>query len=384
MIIKNGNILNVDRFIPGGDLCITGKKISAIDQELKAETGKKILEADGCYVLPGLIDIHTHGLLDLLVDECSFLDFSRLQLEHGVTGCLATLGGGCKKNLDTIKRAFQETEYLKKTPNILGFRPEILYLADASAGNPDSITEITSETSEALCAAAKGYIRIWDISPELEGAIPFIRWANEKGIITSMAHSNASILQVGKAVDAGMSLVTHFYDLFPMPEEVDEGVYPAGVTDYINIEDRLTVEMIPDGVHVHPFLLKKTLRCKGLQGVIFITDSVPGAGKAPGFYDGIYEGIKVEVTKDRGVRRVSDDILSGSALTHIQGFRNAVEKFGLSIPEASRLCSRNQAELLGLRNKGYLAPGMDADIIILDKGLKLVYVIAGGEIGYRV
>ena len=93
--------------------------------------------------------------------------------------------------------------------------------------------------------------------------------------------------QTQAAVDAGMSLATHFYDVYPIPEETDQGVYPAGVTDYINIEDRLSVEIIPDGVHVHPLLVEKTVRCKGIERVIFITDSVPGAGKPPGIYDGI-------------------------------------------------------------------------------------------------
>ncbi len=90
-------------------------------------------------------------------------------------------------------------------------------------------------------------------------------------------------------------------------------MFPAGLTDYIQIEDRLVAEIIPDGVHVHPFLVEKTLRCKGLTRVAFVTDSVRGAGSPPGIYSGLYPGAEVEVTADRGVRRVGDDALSGSA-----------------------------------------------------------------------
>jgi N-acetylglucosamine-6-phosphate deacetylase len=92
----------------------------------------------------------------------------------------------------------------------------------------------------------------------------------------------------------------------------DPGVYPAGLTDYIRVEDRLTTEIIPDGVHVHPLLVEKTLRCKGLGRMAFVTDGVQGAGNPPGIYDGLYPGVQVAITANRGVRRVPDDTLSGA------------------------------------------------------------------------
>ena len=201
--------------------------------------------------------------------------------------------------------------------------------------------------------------------------------------MTSLAHSSATIAEARQAVDAGLSLVTHFYDTFDLPVMSDHGVYPPCLTDYIQVEDRLTVEIIPDGVHVHPLLVEKTLRCKGLDRVAFITDSVLGAGSPPGIYSGLYEGVEVEVTPDRGVRRTSDDCLSGSALTHLAAFRNAVRKFGRSSVEASHLCSRTPARVLGLGKKGYLAVGMDADVVLLDGDLELRATIVGGEIGFQ-
>jgi len=118
-----------------------------------------------------------------------------------------------------------------------------------------------------------------------------------------------------------VELVTHFYDTFDPPPQTDPGVYPAGLTDYIQVEDRLTVEIIPDGVHVHPLLIEKTFRCKGIERIAFITDGVKGADNPPGVYDGLYPGVQVEGTADRGVRRTADDALSGSALTPIQCLR---------------------------------------------------------------
>ncbi len=382
MLIQSGMILHGNRLETGSGLRTQGESIQFIGKELHPERNEKLVDAAGCYVLPGLIDIHTHGLKDVLVDKGSLVDYSRLQYEQGVTACIPTLGGSPVENRETMKQGLKETRQLKETPNLIGFRPEITYLADASAGNPDSLSSISPDVTESLYNAGQGWIRIWDVSPELPGATDFIRWAGKKGIITSLAHSMALEDVVRPAVDAGMRLVTHFYDLFPLPVETDEGVYPAGVTDYINLEDRLTVEMIPDGVHVHPYLLEATLRIKGIDKVVFITDSALGSGNPPGIYNGLYPGIQVEVTADRGIRRAGDDLLSCSALTMITGFRNTIFRFAKSIPDASRLCSANAAQLLGLRTKGYLAPGMDADIIILDKELNLRTTIVKGAIAF--
>ncbi len=185
--------------------------------------------------------------------------------------------------------------------------------------------------------------------------------------------------QARRAIDAGLSLVTHLYDTFDSAVETDPGVYPAGLTDYLQIEDRVTVEIVPDGVHVHPFLVEKTLRCKGLERVVFVTDSLRGSGNPPGVYDGLADNEKIAVTPDRGMRRVTDGALSGSCLTHLQSFRNAVNLFGRSIREASALCSRNAGRLLRLR-KGLLATDMDADIILLDNALRLVATFVSGEL----
>jgi N-acetylglucosamine-6-phosphate deacetylase len=280
-----------------------------------------------------------------------------------------------------MQKGLRETDHFKLTPNIIGFRPEITYIAKTGAGSAASLRQISADTTNAIYEGSEGLIKIWDVSPELEGAVPFIRWAADQGIVTSLAHSSATVEQTRRAIEAGLSLVTHFYDTFELAVQTDAGVYPAGLTDYIQIEDRLTVEIVPDGVHVHPYLVEKTLRCKGLERVVFVTDGVKGAGSPPGVYDdGLYKRVQVEVTADRGVRRTSDDALSGSAITQLQAFRNAVQRFGKSIVQASILCSRTPAQVLGLNSKGYLAVGMDADIIMLDAHLGLKMTMVGGEI----
>jgi N-acetylglucosamine-6-phosphate deacetylase len=382
MLIQNGSVLHDNRLETGKDVRIHAGKITGIGVKITPQPGEDVLDASECYVLPGLIDLHTHGLKDVFVQDGGWREYSRLQAEQGVTGCLPTLFAGPEVIIQSLQVALQETEELSLTPNLLGFRLEMPYLTKPGAGQASSLVAIQEDVSEAIYAAAGGRIKIWDVSPERDGALGFIRWATRRGIVTSLAHSSASVAQTRQAIEAGMKLVTHFYDTFDLPVQTDAGVYPAGLTDYIQIEDRLTVEIIPDGVHVHPHLVEKTLRCKGLDRVAFITDSVKGAGNPPGIYSGLYPGVQVEVTADRGVRRVGDDALSGSALTQLRAFQNAVFKFGRSIPDASALCSRTAARLLNLPSKGYLAAGMDADMIVLDRDLHLQATIIAGHTAY--
>jgi N-acetylglucosamine-6-phosphate deacetylase len=377
MLIRNGNVLHHKTLESGTDLRIAGSRIEQIGRHLSAG-GQTSFDASGCYVLPGFIDLHTHGLEHVLVQDGDWREYARLQLRHGVTGCVPTLFGSAGVVTEAMLRGRSETDDLRKTPNLLGFRLEMPYLAKPGAGQASSLAGIDAGVTESMWQASHEKVRIWDVSPELPDAVDFISWATARGIVTSMAHTRATPEQARTAVDAGMSLVTHLYDTFDPPPQNDPGVYPAGLTDYVQIEDRLVAEIIPDGVHVHPMLVEITLRCKGLDGVAFVTDSVRGAGSPPGIYSGLYEGVEVEVTADRGVRRVGDDALSGSALTQLQAFRNAVRRFGRSVAEASALCSRTPARVLGERRKGYLAAGMDADIVILDAAFAVRATIVGG------
>lgn len=380
MIIRNGCVLHYDQLEQATDLRITEGRITEIGQRLPAQVGEDSIDATDRLVLPGLVDLHTHGLKDTNVQHDSLVRYSKHQLARGVTTCVPTLQGTPEANIEAIRRGLKESRHFKDTPNILGFRPEIGYVAKTGAGSNDSIVPIEEKTTRALWEAAEGAIPVWDVAPELPGAQGFIRWAADNGVILSLAHSSASIDEARRAIDAGLRLVTHFYNTFDVPQEVDAGVFPAGLTDYLLVDDRVTLELVPDGVHVHPLLLEKAYRCKGLDRIVFVTDSVKGAGNPPGIYDGLYKGVQIQVTEDRGMRRTTDDCLSGSALTHIAGLQNAVRRFGKSLREASILCSRTPAELLGLKHKGYLAHGMDADIIVLDNSFALEKTIVGGRV----
>ncbi|MGE5602137.1 MAG: hypothetical protein ACM30E_03745, partial [Nitrososphaerales archaeon] len=276
MLIRNGTVLHNNRLEPAADLRIAGKSVAEIGPGLTAD-GEQVFDATGCYMLPGFVDLHTHGLEQIMVQDGGWREYARLQLRQGVTACLPTLFGPPAVVTEAMRQGRAETEDFSQTPNLVGFRLEMPYLAKPGAGQASSLTGIRPDTTDSMWEAGGGKIRIWDVSPELPDAVPFVRWAAERGIVTSMAHTRATPEQARAAVDAGLSLVTHLYDTFDPPPQLDGGVYPAGLTDYVQIEDRLVAEIIPDGVHVHGFLVEMTLRCKGLDRVAFVTDSVRGA-----------------------------------------------------------------------------------------------------------
>ena len=267
---------------------------------------------------------------------------------------------------------------------LIRIRLESPYLATAGGGMSRDTTSISADITEMLLTAGGGHIKIWDISPELDGACGAIANITGRGIVVSLAHTHATIEQARAAVDAGARLVTHLYDTFMPPAMTEPGVYPAGLTDYLLVEDRVTCEIIGDGTHVPPLLVEKVFRCKTPKRIAFVTDSNLGAGLAPGRYDlPMGWGLAAVDGPNNGVRLVDRGMsLCGSALTPIDAFRNAIRLFGKDIATASRVCSLSPAKLMGL-NKGEIVPGQDGDLIIFDDALEILFTLSGGKVVYE-
>jgi N-acetylglucosamine-6-phosphate deacetylase len=171
--------------------------------------------------------------------------------------------------------------------------------------------------------------------------------------------------------------------VFDIPDVTEPGTYPAGLVDYLLIEDRVACEIIGDGTHVHPFHVEKSFRCKPRDSVVFVTDSNLGSGLPPGRYSltNGWGDVVVNGTNN-GVRLANRGMaLAGSALTPIGAFRNAVRLFGKNLATASRVSATNPARVMGL-NKGEIGVGRDADLVILDANLDLLFTIVAGAVVY--
>jgi N-acetylglucosamine-6-phosphate deacetylase len=381
LVVKNGGVLFPTEEIHARDVLIEDGRIQRVDTPLAAELE---IDAAGGYVLPGLIDVHTHGIRTISLQTGTLQEYANIEASFGATTFYPTLFDTPEAIAEQMRRHRTETDELRLVPQIGGFRLESPYLARTGAGLAKDLGHITPRTTEMLLEAGSGHIKIWDVSPELDGAPEVIEELTRQGIICSIAHTQATIEQGRAAVHAGARLVTHLFDVFVPPESTGTGVYPHGLVDYLLVEDRVKCEIIGDGTHVPDLLVEKAFRCKPRDGLVFITDSNFGAGLPPGQYEAGGSWGRVQIDgPNNGVRMVDRGMgLAGSALTPIDALRNTIRLFGKSVGVASRVCSRNPARLLGL-NKGEIASGRDADLIVLSRDLELRYTIAAGQIIYQ-
>lgn len=381
LCVRGGQVLLPDGTLRRLDVRVVGGRIAEIGPHLE---GDAPIDAAGGLVLPGLIDLHTHGIREVSTEAGALTEYAAIEASRGTTTFYPTLFGPPEASAEHMRRHRRDTDELARVPQVAGFRLESPYLAQTGAGVSRDLAPISPATTDELLAAGGGHVRIWDVSPELEGAPALIRQLSARGIVCSIAHTQATIDQARAAVDAGARLVTHLFDTFVVPQMTDPGVYPAGLTDYLLIEDRVTCEIICDGTHVHPLLVEKTFRCKPEGGLVCVTDSNYGAGLPPGRYTlpGSWGEVQID-GPNNGVRQVARGMgLAGSALTPIDGFRNLLRLFGKDLATASRAWSGSPARLMGL-NKGQIAVGRDGDLIVLDQDLELRYTVVRGEVVHQ-
>lgn len=388
--LKGGQVLRPDGTLAEGDVVVRQGRVAAIGPRLATEAE---VDATGCTILPGLIELHTHGMQGQSAETGDLAAYARVMATLGATTFYPTLFCAPDLAVRHLARHRRETDDLAAVPQVPGFRLESPYLAIPSGGTDKDVTPVSDAVTERLLAAgavagsSASLIKIWDVSPELENAVEAIRRITGQGIVCSIAHTRASIAQGRAAVAAGARLVTHLFDVFyhtPERKDPDPDIYAPGLVDYLLLEDRVVCEIVGDGTHVDPLLVEKAFRCKGPAGLAFVTDSNLASGMPPGRYTmpGSWGDVVIRSASD-GVRLPDREmILAGSALSPIEGLRNVIRLFGKDLATASRLWSTNPARLMGL-NKGEVAVGRDADLIVVDANLDLVCTIVAGEIAFH-
>jgi N-acetylglucosamine-6-phosphate deacetylase len=357
--ITNARIVLPDKIILRGTVIVKGKKIIGILKGRSAPRGVVKIDARRNFVAPGFIDLHIHGDVKCV---------SRQQIKGGTTGFLATLHPARPKALlENIAQVLTERQRTSGA-KVLGIRLEGPFLNRAFCGALPAELLRKPNISEAkrIIKQARGALKIVVLAPELKGALGLIRLLRRHKIVASLGHTGATYEQTLKGIDAGIAQVTHTFNRMRVFDHRDPGAIGAVLTD-----NRLACEVIADGVHVHPVALKLLLGCKGLEGISLITDST-AAQKFP--------------SKKRcgDIFRLKDGTLYGTALTLNKALRNAVKFLGLGLAEAVRLVTLNPAKVLKIdKNKGSLAVGKDADLIIFDENFKVKMTFVEGKMVYK-
>lgn len=373
--IKDANLVRSER-IEKGDLIIKNGIIERVGMVQRdwLSTSPKTIDAHGLYVSPGFIDLQVNGGAGYNFEDAPAEGIQKIisfYVSHGTTALLPTTVTAPLGKIRATLERIREVEH----PAIIGMHIEGPFISPKRKGaqNPQYILEPSLEKFNELVKGYEGFIKIVTIAPELAGAEELIARIKEIGAIPSLGHSDATYEETLKALDEGVNLFTHVFNAMRGVHHREPGAVGAA------LESDAMVELIVDGIHVHPAAVRLLLKAKGIDNICLITDGISAAGLADGKY-GI-GGLKVFVQD--GVARLADGTLAGSTLTMDRAVQNFTNFTGCSLPEAVRAASLNPARLLRIADrKGSLEEGKDADLVIFDEDFNVHYTIIGGEIVY--
>jgi N-acetylglucosamine-6-phosphate deacetylase len=361
-----GRLVLDDSVVPGR-LHLEDGRIAAVEPD--------DAEADGPFVTPGFVDMHVHGWggHDAMGTREDLDGMARVLLRHGVTSFLPT---AVTAGLDTL-RAFADRvrAWMPGAPADgsapLGFNLEGPFLAVEKKGaqNPAFIRAPEGVAIAELEPLVDG-LRVMTVAPEQPGALPLIAWLSERGVAVSLGHSIATVGQARAGFEAGGRTTTHLFNAMTGIEHRSPGLAVAAL-----INDTVYVELIADGHHVHESIWPIVIRAKPAGRLILVSDAVSVAGTEPGPAN--LGGLAVENRGDR-VTLAGTDTLAGSAIALDTAVRNLVRS-GVLLPAAVAAASRNPLALLGVADRGRLAAGQRADLVILDDDLRVSRVMRGGE-----
>lgn len=327
----------------------------------------------GRHVVPGFVDMHNHGGAGGSFpagEQERARDAVALHERHGTTTMVASLV------TDTPERLAAATASLAELCDdglLAGIHFEGPYLARARCGahDPELLREPSPAEFAGLVKAGRGHVRMLTIAAELPGALDTIRAAASEGVIAALGHSDAGYEQTLAGIEAGATVATHLYNAMPQLGHRDPGPIAALLQD-----ERVTVELINDGVHVHAAMLRLACAVAGPDRVAMITDSISATGLSDGEY--LLGPMRVRVV-DGVARLVEGGSIAGSTLTMDVAFRRAVRELGLPLPEASRMTSLTPARVLGLADRiGSIAVGKQADLVVLTDDLEVAGVMKRG------
>ena len=334
----------------------------AVDETAARDSGSTLL-------VPGFIDLHVHGGggHDTMAGVDAAAQIARVHARHGTTALLATTMTAPPDEIETALRAV--APFVATRPQgaarLLGVHLEGPYINPGRLGaQPDFTT--TATLAEVLALEALAPIRLITIAPEMPGHLALIVALREHGFVVQIGHSAGSYEDGRAALAAGATGFTHLFNAMTGLHHREPGMVGAALA----LAQR--AEIIPDLLHVHPGAIRAALRA--IPGLYCVTDSTAAADMP----DGSYRLGRHTVTKCLGGVRLADGTLAGSTLTMDQALRNLVG-LGLSLAEASRRTSTLAAEHLGLADRGRLAPGAWADVVVLDAQLQVSGVIVEGE-----
>jgi N-acetylglucosamine-6-phosphate deacetylase len=369
MLIKNAVVFQERGEFTPGDIAISGQYFS------EASAGEDVFDASGCYAIPGLIDVHLHGCVrhDFSDGDAAGIEaMAGYQAQNGVTAiCPATMTLP-EESLAAACRAMAAYSG-ENGAAIVGINLEGPFISPGKLGaqNPAYVRKPDEAMVRRLQQAANGLVKLLAIAPETEGAMELIGAVSGE-IVCSLAHTAADYKTAAEAFSRGARQVTHLYNAMPPFTHREPGVVGAALDC-----PECRVELICDNVHIHPSVVRATLRMFGDDRVIMISDSM----MATGMKDGDYElgGLAVQV-KGNTARLAENGAIAGSVTNLMNCVRTAVKEMGVPLASAVKCASVNPAKAIGVFDeRGSIAPGKYADLVLLREDLSIHSVFLKGK-----
>ena len=373
-----GNMVTPFQALNPGQVEVKGSKIMYVGP--CRDFAGEIVDYGGMVIAPGFIDIHVHGLAgyDAMDREKDCIqNISHHLAAKGVTGFLATLQTAPHKEIvEALGRVKQAMTEDTGGARVLGSHLEGPYISPKRIGaQREHVREPTIRELGEIVSAAGGTLKVVTLAPEIVGGLEAVKYLKARGVVVSAGHTDASYVDACRAFEAGVSLLGHFWNGMRGLHQREPGVVGAGLTD-----DNVAVELIADCHHIHPVVLGLTVKLKGAGNVVLVSDSIKPAGLPSGEY--VY-GDRTFLLEDNLVKLPSG-VIAGSSIGLDKAVQNMVETVGVCLPHAVQMATDSPARVLGLKTKGRLETGYDADIVVMDECFNVVETIVMGRTVYRV
>lgn len=380
----NATLVLPDRLLEGGWLLEDGGKI------LRFGTGDapevpEIIDCGGKYLSPGFIDVHTHGggggsFMSMDLDQ--HVKAMQMHLRHGVTSMTPTPGTADPEQIRILRKIKETVDAREDLPHHLGYFMEGPFTQPhPDMGKPGEKAPVLSpKMYEEALNEAEGIVNRWMAAPEIEGGMEFGLALRRHGITGCMGHSNATFAQVEEAMRNGYSCVVHLYSVMSTVTR-DMGFRRGGLVEAGLLLDDLDVEIICDGCHLPPELIRLAVKCKGYDKLMLVSDSGPLAGYPEGEYDANFGPMTLKVVIEDGVcKPPARNCFLGSVATGDRLVRTVWKQAGVPLWGAVRMAAKTPARHCGFAGvKGEITPGADADLVLFDDNVNVQAVYLMGR-----